>query len=239
MTLTGRIKIKGEMKMADAIMINERLLLIIERFDISLGFGQKTISDICTEQQINKELLLIIMNAYNDSSFASKVSYHGELLPGLLNYLRNGHRYYLCQKLPYIKQLIEKFIENTDNKNTLLLRDFFDEYAKEVEEHMTYENNTVFPYLEKLYETYIEKGANKQSFRIQEFISQHTNIMDKPEELKNLLVKHFPPTKDRFYRNLILLELFDLESDLADHSRLEEQLLAPLANQIEEIVKSL
>ena len=227
------------MKMADAIKINERLLHVIERFDISLGFGDNTINTISKAQNIDKELLLIIMNAFNDFSFANKVDYDARILPGLIQYLRNGHRYYLQDKLPYIKQLIEKFIENTDNKNTILLRDFFNEYATEVEVHMNYENDTVFPYLEELYKAYTEEGSNKQTFRIQEFISHHTDIMDKPEELTNLLLKHFPPTKDRFYRNQILKELFDLENDLADHSRLEEQLLAPMANQLEESVKSL
>lgn len=225
--------------MADAIKINERLLHVIERFNISLGFGDNTINTICREQNINKELLLIIMNAFNDLSFATQVEYNAKILPGLIQYLRNGHRYYQQDKLPYIKLLIEKFIENTDNKNTVLLRDFFNEYANEVEVHMNYENDTVFPYLEELFKAYIEDGSNKQTFRIKEFISHHTDIMDKPEELTNLLIKHFPPTKDRFYRNQILLELFDLENDLADHSRLEEQLLAPLANQLEETVKSL
>lgn len=225
--------------MADAIKVNEGLLNVILRFDISLGFGDKTISEICAEQDINKELCLIIMNAFNDSSFATHVEYSSNILPGLIQYLRNGHRFYLQDKLPYIKQLLEKFIENTENKNTVLLRDFFNEYATEVQVHMDYEDKTVFPYLEELYKAFIAEESNKQKFRIKEFISHHTNIMDKPEELTNLLIKHFPPTKDRFYRNQILLELFDLENDLADHSRLEEQLLAPLANQLEETVKSL
>ncbi|MDX9883485.1 MAG: hemerythrin domain-containing protein [Prolixibacteraceae bacterium] len=234
MNYTDDFRIEGNFRMADVINANERLLLIIERFGISLGFGDKTIFEICTDYGLDPSLVLVVMNVFNSHSFPAQSFLSVDMLPGLISYLKNGHRYYLKEKIPFIGELIDRFIENTDNPDAKLIKSFFREYAREVSEHMYLEDSTVFPYILTLYNYSENAGAGIPDYSIDEFVEHHSDIEEKLDDLMHLLIKHFPPTQDRFYRNLILLELFNLQYDLNDHSGIENRILAPLVRQLEQ-----
>ena len=235
MSHSGEFLITSDLGMADIIHINQRLLLVIERFGISLGFGDRSIAEVCAKHQLNTSFVLLVLNVFNDHTYSVKNLLTKEYLPELINYLKNGHKYFLLDKLPYISNLIDKFIEKTENPDTRLLRTFFREYMNEVIEHMNLEERTVFPYILALYGKLEGQEVNDELLRYQidNFIDNHSNIEEKLDDLKQLLIKHFPPTKDRFYRNQILLELFDLEYDLNDHNGLEERVLAPIVRTLE------
>ena len=235
MSHSGEFLITGDLRMADIIHINQRLLLVIERFGISLGFGDKSIAEVCVKHQLNTSFVLLVLNVFNDHTYSVKNLLAKEYLPELVFYLKNGHKYFLLDKLPYISDLIDKFIEKTENPDTRLLRTFFREYMNEVVEHMNLEERTVFPYILALFGKLEGQEVNDELLRYQidNFIDNHSNIEEKLDDLKQLLIKHFPPTKDRFYRNQILLELFDLEYDLNDHNGLEERVLAPIVRTLE------
>ena len=221
-------------RMADVIMKNERLLLVIERFGISLGFGDKTVSEVCEHYNMNVTLVLAVMNLFLENEVSVR-KLTVQMIPDLIEYLRRSHRYYLDQKLPYVNELIEHFIEQTENPDTRLIQTFFKEYANEVDEHMQLEDSTVFPYVQALYNKACKIQYDKKymKYSADKFLKHHSDIEGKLNDLTHLLIKHFPPTKDRFYRNMILLELFELQYDLNDHSYVEEQILVPLVKQIE------
>lgn len=238
MTHSGEFLITGDLRMADIIKVNQRLLLVIERFGISLGFGDKTINEICSLYRLNPSFVVLVLNVFIDHSFLVKGIVSEEYIPGLIDYLKNGHRYFLQDKLPYISELIDRFIERTENPDSRLLHDFFEEYMNEVVEHMNLEDRTVFPYILALFDKLKGQEVNEGllNYQIDNFIGSHSNIEEKLDDLKQLLIKHFPPTKDRFYRNQILFELFDLEYDLSDHNALEERVLTPLVRTLEKEV---
>ena len=238
MTHPGELLITGDLRMADIIHINQRLLLVIERFGISLGFGDKTINEVCAKYQLNPSFVLLVLNVFNDHTYSVNGLLSEEYVPGLIDYMKNGHRYFLQDKLPYISELIDRFIERTDNPDSRLLHAFFMEYMNEVIEHMNLEDQTVFPYIQTLFSKLKGQEVSEEllSYRIDDFIDNHSNIEEKLDDLKQLLIQHFPPTKDRFYRNQILFELFDLEYDLNDHNGLEERILTPLVRTLEKEV---
>lgn len=235
-TIQGaEINIEGNMKMADAIRMNEKLLLVIERFGIALGFGDKTIYNICKEYNLDSSLVLLVMNVFQNKSYTVPNKLTSQMVPGLINYLKNGHHYFLEEKLPYIESIIKQFIQNTLNPDTHLLLRFFNEYANEVHEHMQYEDDIVFPFCTALYNkingsSYDEKNLD---YNMETFAHHHTDLDEKLDDLLQLLIKHFPPTKDRFYRNVMLLELFSLQYDLLDHSNIEDRILLPLVEGME------
>ena len=228
-------EIVPQSRMADVIMKNERLLLVIERFGISLGFGDKTVMEVCELYSLNITLVLAVMNLFLNNEINTKEVLTAKMIPGLIEYLRRAHRYYLDQKLPFVNELIECFIARTENPDTRLIQAFFKEYANEVDEHMQLEDSTVFPYIQALYNQSCMKKYDRKDLKysMDKFLKHHSDIEGKLNDLTHLLIKHFPPTKDRFYRNMILLELFELQYDLNDHSYVEEQILVPLVKQIE------
>lgn len=232
--------ITGESKLVDIIQLNQRLLLVISRFGISLGFGDKSVAEVCKANGLNTSLVLLVLNVFNSHSYSVPELLPKNYIAELIQYLKNGHKYFLTSKLPYIEELINRFIEKNDNPNSYLLRNFFKEYTNEVVEHMSLEERTVFPYiLGLLQQSDVEKADVRQplTYKIDDFIDNHSNIEEKLDDLKQLLIKHFPPTPDQFFRNLILFELFDLDYDLNDHNGLEERILTPIVRTLEKEIK--
>lgn len=230
MSCSEKLHISSEMKLADVLLTNERLLLISDRIGLPLGMGDKTITQCCREQNLNIEMVLMLLNMYNSHAYCPESNLNTNMIPGLVQYLSNAHFYYLNKKIPYLQKLLTRFIEDSQSKHSVLLRDFFTLYAEEVKAHMEYEDQQVFPYIQSL----LTNTENTTGYSIDEFSTHHSDIEEKLTDLKHLLIKHFPPTSDNFYRNLILLELFDFEYDINDHNRLEDTVLVPLIKQLEE-----
>ncbi len=232
--MINRKFITADMKMADIILRNEKLVLVIRRFGINLGFRNKTIEELSKEYDIHLDLLLLVVNLFNDDSLRYASVNDVTMIPGLIDYLKAGHRYYVHEKLPYIQSLIGKFVEESKNSKSSMLLDFFNEYRDEVIEHINYEDTEVYPYIGALYDKHRNQEYNND-FTIKEYTEHHSDIEEKLTELKLLLIKYFPHTENgNFYRDLILQELFDLEYDLNDHANLEDDILVSLVKKVEE-----
>lgn len=78
---------------------------------------------------------------------------------------------------------------------------FFDDYATEVNKHMSYEEKTVFPYVRGLL-----KGVKDPKYNITIFRKHHDQIEMKIIELKNILIKYYPGPGS----NLLNSVLFDI-----------------------------
>lgn len=232
--------IKEKMKLIDLIESNPRMLLVLDRFDISLGFQEMSIQEACEKNQVDLKVFMLIVNLFTNDKLAYTEEFKERIISNsyldrhqvlqIVSYLRNAHTYYLESKLPYVRRLLDSFIEHHKTEHTIRLRSFFDEYEKDVQNHMEYENNVVFPYIEKL----CQNIPQDHQYNIDHFEDNHTNIEDTPCDFKNLLLKHFPPTKERFYRNQILFSLYDLEYDLIEHGRIEDKILIPIIKKMEQ-----
>ena len=49
-------------KMRDLIQHNNALIMVLARFDIPLGFGEKTVDEICQSHNIDKNTFLEVAN---------------------------------------------------------------------------------------------------------------------------------------------------------------------------------
>lgn len=239
--------IQKDMKLADVIHHDHNLVPVINRFDIYLGFGDKTIEELGIEQGLNLEFFLTILNAYHDHQYFPKK--HLQSFPAslLIDYLNKSHHYYLDEKIPEIEALINNLEEKTDldTETFLLLRNFFKGYKTELTNHIENEEKRVYPYVRKL-EKMIE--ANKisdelkkemASYSITDYEEEHDDVEEKLLDLKNIIIKYLPISEDdKPYYN-ILRELYTLENDLNDHSRIEDLILVPKVEAMEFTIKSM
>jgi len=120
------------------------------------------------------------------------------------------------------------------NSDLKLVIKFFKEYYSEVIEHFDYENNIVFPYINFL----LEKSENYNlssniHYSMEEYKNHHDDINEKLLDLKNLLIKYLPSTFDSVLRKKLLFNLYQLEKDLAIHSYIEDKILIPIVEMLE------
>lgn len=241
--------IHRSMQMADIIHINYLLLQVIYRFDIRLGFGNKTVEEVCNENGVNVDFFLEIVNSFHDQEyFPDKELQHFQAAL-LVGYLKNTHDYYLQVKVPEIELLIQELIRSSagDGEEGLELLDrFFREYKKELIAHIEREDKVVLPYVQEIEHAYLSRHADKsvyqkiKTYSIDDFAEEHNNVEDKLFDLKNIIIKFLPPVKDTIICNNILIELFRLEKDLNNHARIEDKVLVPKVRKMEkEILRRL
>lgn len=215
-------------KMRDLVAHNSALILVMGRFGISLGFGDKSVRDVCRAHNVNENTFLEVVN------FVSNREYNCESisLQSLIGYLKQAHEYFLDFNLPNIRR---KLIEAVDcsgaNDIAMLIVRFYDEYVTEVRKHMRYENEVVFSYVEKL-----SQGLLNRNFTIAAFAGKHSPIGDKLKELKDIIIRYYPE-KNNYLLNAVLLDIILCEQDLTSHCMIEDKLFVPAVKIIEQQLK--
>lgn len=218
-------------KLADIVAANSDMLSILQRLDISLGFGEATVAEICNRYNMSAELFLIICNIYSFNDYKPNIN-NLELkdLRQITHYLRASHKYYRENCFPNIHEKIHRLVKDLDNVSKHLIDKFYDDYDNELNRHFGYEENNVFPYIDALL---THKEASNSEFRISKFEKNHSNIDEKLNDLKNILIKYLPCEYSSPLRFEILKEIYAVESDICKHSLIENKLLIPLVEKIE------
>lgn len=217
------------MKLADLIYANYNLLPVLPRFGINLGFGDRTIEEVCLRNGVSVNLFLMVCNVYTfDDYLPDDEELESFTVDDLMVYLQNSHEYYIGVRIPGIHKELLAITSCCDDKYGKVLERFFDEYRQEVANHLSYEEETVFPYIHNL-----TVDSRNTDFRIENFEKNHSNIEDKLNDLKNIIIKYLPDANDSSHRNDILFHLFLLEEDLNKHTVIEDKILVPLVMRLE------
>ncbi|MBR5482105.1 MAG: helix-turn-helix transcriptional regulator [Bacteroidaceae bacterium] len=215
-------------KMRDLVKDNSALILVMGRFGISLGFGDKSVRDVCRNHNVNENTFLEVANFVSEKQYNHK----SILLPALIGYLKQAHEYYLDFNLPNIRRkLIEAIDCSGKDELAMLILKFYDEYVAEVGKHMEYENNVVFSYVEQLLQGFLNR-----SFSISEFAGKHAPIGYKLKELKDIIIRYYPE-KNNYLLNQVLLEIILCEQDITSHCMIEDKLFVPAVKLVEQQLK--
>ncbi len=214
--------------MSDLICDNYTTLLVMSRFGIDLGFKELSIGEVCLHSGVHTDTFLAIVNLLISQDKKNvKIDYSKVSLESLVDYLHNSHGYYLEYRLPSIRKKLEEALQSSDRAISMAIVNYFDEYVAEVNNHMMYEEETLFPYIQ----TVISKGCTKE-YSIDVFSEHHDRVEVKLSELKNILIKYCP-AKTTNELSSVLYDIFTCERDLASHNSIEDFLLVPTMREIE------
>lgn len=219
------------MRMSDLIAENSSLLLLLEHFEVDFAVQDKTVEQLCAENKIDLPVFLVFGNLYNGFYPDEKEIAALKDISAIIRFLKNSHRFYKHDKYPELNYFIKQLHERHNTEDILLIEKFFNDYFKEVLEHLDYEESVVFPYICGLIED--GKIGQKNNFSANEYRDHHTDIETKLTDLKNLLLKHISLKNDFSLRRKFLFSLFELEFDLNIHSLIEDKILLPLVGRIE------
>lgn len=218
-------------KMISLIKDNYDLLQSLGSFGINLGFGDKTVKEICEDNGVDTYTFLAVVNfainGYSDFDNDEQLS-----VPTLLHYLEASHVYYLDFQLPFIRRELAESIDERDSLGILIMK-FYDEYAKEIRRHMMYEEQTLFPYVNALLE-----GRTAGDYTIETFSKTHEEASEKLKELKILIIKYMPSDARR--NNQLMATLHDIynnEEWLSLHAQVEDKIFVPAIRRLERLLQ--
>jgi len=227
-------KIRIGDKVRHVIARDYRLLQVMSRFGISLGFGEKTILDVCQQQGVDADTVVVVLNYVSDNGEHPVKDVSSLNVASLLTYLRNTHSYFLEYLFPLLRRNLLNAVDcSVKNEIAFIMLKFYDEYVEEVRKHMNYEETVSFAYVENLLagKTGRRKGRDDDGRLLS---GHHDAIEARLQELKNLFVQYYPQKETSNDLNALLCELYRAQEDLSMHCLIEDNLFAPSAHLLEQ-----
>ncbi len=217
------------MKMSDLIDADYRLLLLLMRLNIPLGFGEKSVESVCKQNNFDADCFIFLVN-FQSSRSIMNVEDEFEKLPiePFLIYLNNSHNYFLADRLPNIRRKLKLVLDDEEKDISDIVLSFFDKYVTEVEDHMVYEDKVVFPYIREL-----RNSKNTDGYSIQVFEERHNDIDEKVNDLKRILLKYVSGLRNQVLVTNILIELYMTQEELEAHTFIEDELIIPKIKRME------
>ncbi|MBE6285735.1 MAG: helix-turn-helix transcriptional regulator [Bacteroidales bacterium] len=226
--MADTVKYKSTDKLRNLVRDNSSLLMVMSRFGISSGFGEKSVDEVCCMHGVDVATFLAVANLIS----GKENDYRSLSLPSLIGYLRRAHTYFLDYNLPTIRRrLIEALDCSGSDDVAFLILKFYDEYVTEVRKHMEYEDTVVFTYVDDLLQNRMGSG-----FSISVFSGKHNHIDVKLKELKDIVISYYP-NKCNDMLNSVLFDIINCEQDLASHCNVEDMLFVPAVEELERRVR--
>lgn len=224
---------KSTDKLSYVLANDYRLLQVMSRFGISLGFGEKTIEEVCRQCGVDADTFLAVINYVKDGAENRPQRVDQISVPSVLAYLKRTHSYFLDYLFSNIRfHLLNAIDCSVQNEIAFLVLKFFDEYVEEVRKHMEYEESTVFTYVQKLI------GGEVVSIDSSHLLSRHHEAIEsKLKELKNLFMQYYTQTEINEKLNAVIISIYQAEEELSIHSLVEDNIFVPAVRRLEHQAK--
>ena len=222
----------SDSRLSDLVTAHPSLLAMLTRLGISLGFGDRSIADVCESSGVDAEFFLLICNVYTFNNYVpSTATILGTDMRDLVPYLEKSHKYYVDKRLPHIERHLDAIARKLEGRIGQVFLSFFKEYKNEVEAHFSHEERDVFPHIRALM-----SGKRDTTYSIGEFIHTHSDIEGKLDDLLNIVFKYLPPQVDDDNVLDVVYDILRLSEDLKKHTFIEEKIMVPLVKHLENAI---
>lgn len=214
-------------KLCEVIVDEPSVVPVINRFDIVLGVGDRTIKSICKEKGIDTSFFITILNAFiHESFFLENVT--GAFNAGdVVDYLRKTNNSYLRNQLPNIERHFAALMSRSDSNNNLpLLFNFYREVKTEIERRIDSDNQWFDAIISA------EQSNSEVSVAGNAIQAESDSIEDKLSDLINMFVIHLRGDYDRNLCHAVLFAVISLEKDIRQNNRIRNRVLRPLVDAL-------
>ena len=223
MTVSKRTIFTSRMKMADMIASNYDLILMLPRFGIPLGFGEKSVKEVCRERGVDENFFLTVCNIYSFDDYRpddEEVAAIDHRL--VVEHLQASHRYYIEERLPHMQHHLDHVAESAGDQSSAVLKKYFADYCREVREHVRREERNLISMLDTL-----SDGEPLSKAVTDHYVKSHDNIKDKLSDLTLIIYKYIPGERLNEEMMELVFDIMQLSRDLEKHAMIEELLLMP------------
>ena len=219
---------KSSDRLRDVIANDYRLLQVMSRFGISMGFGDKSILEVCQQCGVDSDTFLAIINYVRQGAENKPQKVDNVNVGSILRFLKKSHSYFLDFIFPSIRfHLLNAIDCSMKNEIAYLILRFYDEYVEEVRTHMESEENGTFVLVQQLID-----GENIPLEKSQLLSKHHEDIEKKLKELKNMFIKYYPQAEINERLNAVIISIYQAEEELAIHCLVEDNIFAPAIRKL-------
>jgi regulator of cell morphogenesis and NO signaling len=221
--------ISSDMKLSEVILRHYVLMPVIRRFNIKLGFGEKTIRKVCEEYNLDTDLFLAVLNLYIQQPYnIDRPLTTGQVL-ATVDYLKNTNILIIQSQLPNVERHLYALMGNSfdHNKTIGLINNFFQGIKTELLAAIEYDNSVRFPYIVELGRGMVQNAAKPAA-------SAATEPSDeKIYDLRSMLMKYLTGDADQNLCYAVFFALYTLENDIRQYNKVCDELLYPAVAHLE------
>ncbi|CAN5605211.1 hypothetical protein BH11BAC2_BH11BAC2_12000 [soil metagenome] len=202
---------------------------------------------ICTPENleqkgVNAEFVFALQELFEEEKNFREEQFLNFPIEDILDYIVRTHKYYLEKKIQEIEQSIHLLLQDYSDNHPLLiiLNSFFSTYKKSLIDHINVEEEILIPYIQYLIQA-DKIGIELNSFmlKIQDdvlinFIHEHDDTEQDLKDACNAILQYQPPLTNESPYRILLNQLGDFEKDLAVHALIEDGILLPRAQEMEQ-----
>ncbi|NLZ72611.1 MAG: iron-sulfur cluster repair di-iron protein [Bacteroidales bacterium] len=198
--------------------------------------GNRTISDACTEKEIDIDSVLNELKAIeNATNSAAGIDFKSWPLDLLADYIEKTHHRYVEDKSPELMGYLDKIREVHGENNTELykINELMQQTVGNLAQHMKKEELILFPFIRKMEnakrtgESLKEPGFGSIQSPIDEMESEHSAEGDRLRDIETLSNNYTPPEDACNTYRVTFAMLKEFQDDLHLHIHLENNILFP------------
>jgi regulator of cell morphogenesis and NO signaling len=157
-------------------------------------------------------------------------------LSDLVDHIVAVHHGYLRRHLPLIERDIDEALNDPDGlENELLeIRDLYHAVSGEIFQHLIREEQVIFPLIRQLEyaQRRPEHYSGGLSVSIRDLEHEHESFTQEMHRVRELTNNYHAPARAGEPIQRLFRRLADLERDMVEHTRLEDDVLIPRATEI-------
>lgn len=213
--------ITKESKLSDIVINDPSSITVLNRFNIFLGLGDKTIETICTEKGIDVNFFSTILNTYINEDYFPEEALKSYSVHEIVKYINKTNQYYLRFQIPNIERHFSSLIARSENgnNNLELLQNFFHEVKNEILARMEFDMTQLL--------AHIENNTTKE-LDFSMLTEDNDNIEDKLNDLINMFVIHLKGEYDVNLCHAVLVAIMTLQKDIKQNNRIRYRILLPI-----------
>jgi regulator of cell morphogenesis and NO signaling len=187
------------------------------------------------------EFISALLRVFEEKVFSARDfdSFPVELI---VDYIQRTHVFYLEKKLPEIEQSILLLSGQYESQHPILiaLQNFFHRYVQDLSEHIRAEEAQLLPYINLLREAgrgpldFSRFLLLRKEYSVERFLSDHHDTEDELKDIRQTIHLYEPPMTNASLYRILLLQLQVFEQDLCVHAHIEEEVLIPKAQKMEQ-----
>ena len=213
--------ITKDSKLSDIVINEPSAITVLNRFNIFLGLGVKTIEDICREKNVDVNFFNTILNTYINEDYFPEEAFKSYSINEIITYINKTNQYYLRFQIPNIERHFSSLIARSENgKNNLeLLQNFFNEVKNELISRISYD-------MKQLLINISNNTTYKLDFSL--LAEENDNIEEKLNDLINMFVIHLKGEYDVNLCHAVLVAIMTLQKDIKQNNRIRYRILLPI-----------
>ena len=208
-------------------------------------YSDKTLEQVCKEKGLNLDVVLKKMYSITEVPVLGPLSLNDYPVDLVIEFLKHSHHKFVKESLTYVSNLIQK-IGDLDLPIVQDLKFVFPMFVQEFIEHIYEEEDTFFNYI-LLLNRAVENGNNNlitlqdeiNKNSLEKFVKDHDAHDDVMKGIRTITNNYEINEATSLHLKVIYSALQQLETDLLNHARIENEVLFPKAVQLERKVKGI